>query len=101
MNGQVYIPGPDERLDIERLARTRQQESETAALDAILQTAIAAVRALNFPAGWPNMQHDQASTIDALEQLRPNRDVEIEDDVTAAERAFDERQQGNDARRGW
>lgn len=87
--------------DISLLAHTRQQESETAALDAILQAAIAAVRTLSPPAGWPNEQHDQASTIDALEQLRPNRDAEIEDDVTAAERRFDALQQGNDARRGW
>lgn len=87
--------------DINLLAHTRQQESETAALDAILQTAIAAVRLLSPPAGWPNEQHDQASTIDALEQLRPNRDVEIVDDMTPAERRFDALQQGNDARRGW
>ena len=68
-------------IDLESLAPIRQQQASCAALQAIIDTAIAAVTKLDFPLGWPTGGYDQPSALDLLSDLLPTQTTrEMEDE---------------------
>jgi hypothetical protein len=102
--GRVHTLPRVEITDLDAIAAIRQQKASAASLATIIETAIAAVKALpEPPLGWHTGGYDQASVIETLRDMLPTQtqaEMEMEVDIQTLERQLEARQTANEARRG-